>query len=99
MIGKIGMNPAFNGKIKVLHYKDCRTYTPDSANNPGEISLLDTNNIKVIDGYGSYTKLIMKSGEKLLVPETYAFKKDIIAAYTAAKDSDVVVDASSEIND
>ena len=99
MIGKVGMNPAFCGQIKVLVYENNRNCIPDSPNNQGVLSYLDIKKIKAIDGYGNYTKLLMKNREELLVPKTYASKKDIIEAYTAAKDADVVIDASNEARD
>lgn len=107
MIGKIGITPAFKGKILLSFYVGNSSGHPmGSSVNPKEYFPIDTEDISSIKTHTmeddtKYTDVMLKnnkksiySGKQLLVPETYISKHDIITAYTAAKDSDLFIDLS-----
>ncbi|MBQ7450787.1 hypothetical protein IJS77_05155 [bacterium] len=93
MIGKTGMTPSFGGKLEVA----CR----DVENNRNMITKIDTKNILAIKQDikdPEYTNIVTydfnsKKHQLYMVPKTYASKQDIIAAYAAAKDADIVIQA------
>ena len=86
MIGKIGITPAFKGKIEI---------TPRTWINPA--MTFDTNQIDRIDGKSNgNTMITMIDGYKVNVLNEHATMQDILNAYAAAKDSNLTVNIHKE---
>ena len=88
MIGKIGMTPAFRGKIEI---------TPRKWINPA--MCFDTDEIKHISGQSNGdTKIEMFNGDTVNVLEETATMNDILSAYAAAKNSNLTVTIHNKEN-
>ena len=86
MIGKIGITPAFKGKIEITP----RTWIYPAME-------FDTSKIDRIDGESNGdTRITMIDGYEVNVLKETATMQDILCAYAAAKDSNLTVNIHKE---